>query len=103
MSSEYKKKWRRRRARVDALVERGSSSESEGSVEPALAGEGSTLAEGPTYDDLPTMEGCSSSKSTVAVSIRGDTDEEHNYETESTETDSEQLDETSHSTDETIG
>lgn len=70
-------------------------------MEPALAGEGSPLAEGSTYNELHPMECSSSSISTEAVSIRGDTDEEHNYDTDSTETESEQLDETSHSTDET--
>lgn len=97
MSSEYQRKWRRRRARVDALVEHGSSSESEGSVEPALAAEGNAPTEGSEHDELHPVAGCSSSISTAAVSIRSDSEEEDAYDTESTETDSEQLDEMSHS------
>lgn len=95
MSSEYQRKWRRRRAKVDSLVEYDSSSESEGSVEPALAREGSPLTEGSTHDELHPMVACSSSVSTAVVSIRHE--EEYNYDTDSTETESEQLDEASRS------
>lgn len=61
-------------------------------MESASAGEGSPLAAGTTYDNLPTMEACSSFVSTVAVCTREVTDEEHYYDKDSNETDSEQLD-----------
>ncbi len=44
------------------------------------------------------MEVRISSICTAAVSIRGDTEEHYNYDSDSTETESDQLDESSHST-----
>ncbi|KAI2643909.1 Acylphosphatase [Labeo rohita] len=88
MSSEYQRKWRRRRARVDALVEHDSSSESEGSVEPVLVEEGDHFTEESTCDEFHPMEGCSSSIGTAAESL-------------SDSTKSEPLDEPLHSTVET--
>ena len=94
MSSDYQRKWRRRRARVDALAEKDSSSESEGTVEPAFVGEENPVMEDPTLDELHAVAGCSSSIVTATEYMSSD-DEEYHYDISSSDTECEQLDETS--------